>query len=76
MLETFTSTNVETFTRFFLGNCGDSNLTERNSRRSAAGVLGVDCVSVGSDLNCPGSVGAWNSRRMGCGVPLGDQIPI
>lgn len=40
-----------------------------------AGVFGVDCTSVGSDLNWFGSV-AGNWRRMGCGVPPGDQIPI
>lgn len=60
---------------YFLGNDGDSNLTERNSRRSVAGVLGVDCISVGSDLNWFVSAGG-NSRRIGCGVPLGDQIPV
>lgn len=53
---------------------GDSNLTERNSRRSADGVLGVDCTSDGSDLNWPEPSDAI-SRRTGCGVPLGDQIP-
>lgn len=60
---------------YFLGNAGDSNLTERNSRRSGAGVFGVDCTSVGSDLNWFDSL-VENSRRMGCGVPPGDQIPI
>lgn len=53
---------------------GDSNFTERNSRRSTNGVLGVDCTSDGSDLNWPPSL--WNTRLAGCGVPLGDQIPI
>lgn len=62
------------FTRFFLGKFGDSNLTERNSRRSGAGVFGVDCTSDGSDLKRPASFGY--SRRIGCGVPPGDQIPI
>lgn len=60
---------------YFLGKDGDSNLTERNSRRSVAGVFGVDCTSVGSDLNWFVSA-AGNARRMGCGVLPGDQIPI
>lgn len=55
---------------------GDSNFTERKSRRSADGVFGVDCVSIGSDLKCPESAADGNSRRTGCGVVLGDQIPI
>lgn len=63
-------------TKFFLGKFGDSNLTERNSRRSAAGVFGVDCTSDGSDLKWPVSVAFGISRRWGWGVPLGDQIPL
>lgn len=63
------------FTKFFRAAMGDSNFTVRKSRRSAAGVLGVDWTSVGSDLNWPDSVDG-SSRRTGCGVPLGDQIPV
>lgn len=55
---------------------GESNVTERNSRRSTNGVFGVDCTSDGSDLNWPDSDTDLNSRRLGCGVPPGDQIPI
>lgn len=62
------------FTRIFLETMGESNFTERKSRRSATGVLGVECTSDGSDLNWPPSLG--NARLTGCGVPLGDQIPI
>lgn len=61
-------------TKFFRDAMGDSNFTERKSRRSAAGVLGVDCTSDGSDLYWPVSVDEI-ARRTGCGVPLGDQIP-
>lgn len=42
---------TENFTRFFRGATGDSNFTERISRRSVNGVLGVECTSDGSDLN-------------------------
>lgn len=52
---------------------GDSNFTERNSRRSADGVFGVECARLGSDLK---SAADENSRRTGCGVVLGDQIPM
>lgn len=56
---------------------GDSNVTERKSRRSTIGVLGIDCTRDGSDLNWfPDSLADGNSLRTGCGVPPGDQIPI
>lgn len=61
------------FTKVLRNKIGDSNFTERNSRRSADGVFGVECARIGSDLK---SAADENSRRTGCGVVLGDQIPM